>query len=145
MFLLLEEEVYLEHISDSGPLSWFILAAIIQFWTVVFIISAVNQRRKKQRKKQEEHDYRERHIRTVTFTDLMMFGTITAEYDTLTGILKAENIRLPKFGNQEPNAILVENYRDAHHETVLRHLNFAYTNAQDILLRMAEQMLPFRR
>ena len=142
MLMMFEEKPYPEHFTSSGPLSWYILAAIILFWTAVFIISVVNQSRKKKQKKQEEKAYRELHVRTVTFTDLMMFGTITAEFNTLTGILKAENIGLPKFGTQAPNAILVENYKDSYNETVLRHLNTAYTNAQDILLRMAEQMLP---
>ncbi len=142
MLLLFEELPSRERGTSSGPLTWYILAAIILFWTVVFIISAVNQSRKKKRKIQEEKDYGVLYVRTVTFTDMMMFGTITAEFNTLTGILKAENIRLPKFGSQAPNAILVENYKDAYHETVLRHLNTAYTNAQDILLRMAERMLP---
>lgn len=142
MLFYQEESVYTVSAADYEPFSWFILAAIILFWVAVFIITAVNQSRKKQKKKQEDAEYRENHIRTVTFTDLMMFGTIEAEYDTLTGILRAENINLPRFGTQSPNAILVENYRDEDHETVLRRLNTAYMNSQDILLRMAEKMLP---
>ena len=127
---------------SSDAIEWGLTAVLVLFLIGITISYIVNTRRKKRRKKQEEQEYNERHVRTVTFTDLMMFGTIEADYDTLTGILKAENLKLPRFGSQAPNAILVENYKDADNETVLRRLNNAYDNQQDILLRMAEKMRP---
>ena len=123
------------------PLEWIGLSAIILFTLTLSFLSVWGEVRRKRSKKQKEREYHENYVRTVTFTDVMMFGTIEAEFDTLSGILKAENIRLPKFGAQMPNAILVENYTDADNETVLRQLNTAYANQQDILLRMAEEML----
>ena len=123
------------------PLERIGLSAIILFTLTISFLSVWGEVRRKRSKKQKEREYHENYVRTVTFTDVMMFGTIEAEFDTLSGILKAENIRLPKFGAQMPNAILVENYTDADNETVLRHLNTAYANQQDILLRMAEEML----
>ena len=123
------------------PLEWIGLSAIILFTLTISFLAVWGEVRRKRSKKQKEREYHENYVRTVTFTDVMMFGTIEAEFDTLSGILKAENIRLPKFGAQMPNAILVENYTDADNETVLRQLNTAYANQQDILLRMAEEML----
>ena len=123
------------------PLERIGLSAIILFTLTISFLAVWGEVRRKRSKKKKEQDYHENYVRTVTFTDVMMFGTIEAEFDTLSGILKAENIRLPKFGAQMPNAILVENYTDADNETVLRQLNTAYANQQDILLRMAEEML----
>ena len=96
---------------------------------------------KKKRKKREKQYYKATHVKTVALTDLMMFGTIEAEYDDETGILTADQVSLPKFGNQAPNRIEVEGYRDEDQDTVLRLLGRAYDKKDEILTKMAEQVL----
>ena len=119
---------------------WIGLSVILLFFLTVSILILVNSVRNHRIRKKNEQAYREKYCRTVAFTDPMLFGEIEAELDTLSGILKAENIRMPEFGAQMPNAILVEGYTDADHETVLRQLHTAYANQQNILLHMAEEM-----
>ncbi len=104
------------------------------------IAAGVREHLKKKRKKQEKQYYKATHVKTVTLTDLMMFGTIEAEYDDQTGILTAEQAALPKFGNQAPNRIVVEGYQDGDQETILRLLGRAYDKKDEILDKMAEEV-----
>ncbi|MCQ2407030.1 MAG: hypothetical protein MJ065_00680 [Oscillospiraceae bacterium] len=123
-----------------NPSVWIGLGAIVLFCLTLSILIIVNSVRNKHSQQKKEQEYRENYIRRVKLSDMLMFGTIEAEFDTLTGILKAENIRMPKFGAQMPNAIFVDNYTDADNETVLRQMNIAYAEQQDILMHMAEAM-----
>lgn len=107
---------------------------------IVCIIGIVREHRKKKLKKQMQQYEKAVSVRTVTLTDLMMFGTIEAEYNTKTGMLTAEQAKLPKFGCQAPNRIAVEDYRDEDQDQILRILGRAYDNADEILTKMAEQM-----
>ena len=80
-------------------------------------------------------------MKKVTLTDPIFFGTIEAEYDDRTGILKAEQADLPRFGTGKPNRILVEEYQDADRDDILRIMNRAYDRCDAILTKMAEMLL----
>ena len=108
---------------------------------IMIIIGNVREHRKKKLNKQMQQYDKAKNVRTVTLTDLMMFGTIEAEYDDKTGILTADQAPLPKFGSQAPNLIVVEDYKDEDQETVIRLLGRAYDLKDEILTKMAEQVL----
>ena len=122
------------------PLDIAVIVFLIGFLLAMSTIGIVRSHLAKKRKKQEEQYRRATHVRSVTLTDLMMFGTIEAEYDDETGILTAEQAALPKFGNQAPNRIVVEGYQDEDSDTVLRLLGRAYDKKDEILEKMAEEI-----
>lgn len=124
-----------------SPIEIAFLVLILGPVFVLTITASIREHLKKKRKKQEEQYHKATHVKTVTLTDLMMFGTIEAEYDDETSILTAEQAALPKFGNQAPNRIEVEGYQDEDKETVMRLLGKAYDKKDEILTKMAEQVL----
>lgn len=126
---------------DSSSIEFVIALVVVSGMMSLSIAAGVREHLKKKRKKQEKQYYKATHIKTVTLTDLMMFGTIEAEYDDQTGILTADQAALPKFGNQAPNRIEVEGFQDGDQETILRLLGRAYDKKEEILTKMAEQVL----
>ena len=124
-----------------SPIEYAIIALMFGSFFAVTLTAIIREHLKKKRKKQEAQYHKATHVRTVLLTDLMMFGTIEAEYDDETGVLTADQAALPKFGNQAPNLVVVEDYKDGDQDTVIRLLGRAYDKKDEILTKMAEQVL----
>ena len=118
-----------------------IVCILVLCFAIIIVYGTLREKIKKETKKKTEAYDRSVHVKTVMLTDPIFFGTIEAEFDDRTGILKAEQVNLPQFGSGKPNQILVEDYQDADRDEILRILNRAYDRCDEILTKMAEMLL----
>ncbi len=113
----------------------------ILFIFLAIVYGTIRERKQKKEKKLADRYEKETHVNLVTLTDPMFFGTIEAEYDDRTGMLRADRVDLPRFGSGKPNQITVDDYRDQDRDEILRILNRAYDRSDAILTEMAKMLL----
>ena len=117
------------------------VVAFFTFMIFAIVYGTIRSRVKKKEKQQTDRYEKEIHVKQVTLTDPMFFGTIEAEYDDRTGMLRAEKANLPQFGSGNPSQIIVDDYREQDRDEILRILNRAYDRTDEILTKMAEMLL----
>lgn len=116
----------------------FFLVALSPVILVVVLI-VINSMRNKKREKKEEQTYKAENVKDLTLTDTE-FGEITGSFDRLTGILLAENVKLPPFGRTAPSQIMVEDYTEQKDRDIFRALSLAYRKKEEILQKLAESI-----
>ena len=106
---------------------------------LVAVLILINSIRTKKREKKAEQEYNEQNVKQLTLTDTE-FGSIAATFDHLTGILLAENVKLPPFGRSAPSQIMVEEYSEQKDRDIFRALSLAYRKKDEILQKLAESI-----